>query len=123
MKTNLPPFKYLTNVSLAASFLGPAFEARDYYGFGMEIIVSAATGLSGVFSVESSNDGTHWFTNNQFGPITLTTMNSPKNYGFSGFGGTVTEIYMIAWVYVRYNWTRSAGTGTGSFVLAANRWG
>lgn len=121
MKTVLPTFNYLTNISLDSSFLGPAFESRNFIGFGMEIVVSAATGLSGVFSVQNSNDGTNWFTSNLFGPITLTTLNAPKNYGFSGFAGTVTEVYMIPWMYVRWNWTRTAGTGIGSFILAANR--
>ena len=121
MKTVLPPFEYLKNIDLSSSFLGPVFESRNFFGFGMEIIVSAATGLSGVFSVQCSNDGVNWFTSNLFGPITLTTLNAPKNYGFSGFSGTVTEVYMIPWLYARWNWTRTAGTGTGSFILAANR--
>lgn len=34
-KITTGPYVYLSNADLSASFNGPAFESRDYYGLGM----------------------------------------------------------------------------------------
>ena len=115
------PYTYLLNADLSTSFLGPAFESRDYYGLGMMIIANPATAISGKFTVDHSNDGINWFPSNIFSYPNPAAVATVTTYGVTGSPGFATEVSMIPWVYTRWNWARTAGTGTATFIVAGNR--
>ena len=120
-KPVMGPYTYLLNADLSATFNGPAFESRDYYGLGMMIIASPATAITGFFTTDHSNDGVNWFSSNIFAnphPVAVATVTT---YGVTGSPGFPTEISFIPWVWTRWNWLRTSGTGTATFIVAGNR--
>lgn len=120
-KITTGPYVYLSNADLSASFNGPAFESRDYYGLGMMITALPATAISGKFTVDHSNDGINWFASNIFANPNPVAVAVQTTYGVTGAPGFATEVAMIPWVYTRWNWLRTSGTGTATFIVAGNR--
>ena len=90
---------YVTNLSLGASVDTDAFFVGSFDHIAIQKVVTGASSLNGTLQLQKSVDGTSW--DNQGTAITVTA--DVVN---------ITQINDVSYGYIRYVWTRTAGTGT-----------
>ena len=90
---------FLVDESLGASFTSQSFFIGSFDHISLQKVVTGAAGLNGSLQLEKSVDGISWDT--QGSPISLT-----------GNTVNITQIADVQYGYIRFVYTRTAGTGT-----------
>lgn len=87
------------NGSLGASADFDSFNIGDFERFTAVITVSAASSLNGTLTPQFSLDGTNW-------------INSATTFTLTANGSQALPVNPVQYQYVRFSWSRVAGTGT-----------
>lgn len=90
---------YITNLSLGASVNTDSFFVGSFDHIAVQSVVTDASALNGTLQLEKSVDGTSW--DNQGSAVTVNS-NSVN----------IITVNNVAFGYIRFVWTRTAGTGT-----------
>lgn len=90
---------YVTNLSLGASVNTDPLFIGSFDHVSIQKVVTGAAGLNATLQLQKSVDGVSW--DNQGSSISLT-----------GDAVNITQIADVPYGYIRYVYTRTAGTGT-----------
>lgn len=98
-----------TNGDLSASFSGTTIKVEGQKIIAMQAVTTNASGLTGTYDMQQSNDGTNW--HNVAGATSAVSANGAiMLLPTGGF---------VAGTYVRFNYTRTGGSGTVNVFMAA----
>lgn len=116
MKSTLQPFKIVDAQSLAANYVGAAYDAAAYFGLSLQYLISA--GATGSLKVQKSNvdkpgtaiASTDWV---DIPTVTLTAVNPVALSGSAAQGfWEYSQMYSAKWIRVVYTFTSGTGTLT-----------
>jgi hypothetical protein len=122
-KKQLSPHILVSAASLAASFNSPAQQIQYTDNIGIEVDVTGASGLSGIFAVQVSAS----FSQDDFGNIlnagTWITLMDPSGTPIEatvvGNGAVYFDLNQLSAPWVRISYIATTGTGTATILTTA----